>query len=265
MSRFKFVNIVDSLFISVVIFFIIFAWIQFFVKNILLSLFLSAIFSSLAILFIRWLKAKKYTSTQNKLTQSSKLASFKIAIQSMPHQKLITLIKKLIPAEYNPKTIKGDISFVKNNSSTIFTFYYLGELNDIMLLNIIKNKTADKFVIFCSNFNQEADIIARSLKNKNIDIINLEQLYEIFNKNNISVDTGHIDLNKHKITLKGILKNSISRNKSKSYFVSGLVLLLTSLIVPFKLYYVIISSILFVLSLLCRLKPTIKTNKSIFD
>ena len=49
------------------------------------------------------------------------------------------------------------------------------------------------------------------------------------------------------------------------YFISGLILLLTSLIIPYKIYYVVFSSILFLLSLICRLRPKNKINKSIFD
>ncbi|MBQ8522383.1 MAG: hypothetical protein IJ458_01820 [Clostridia bacterium] len=265
MSKFKFVNIIDTIFLSVTTFLIIFAWIQFFIKNFMLSLVISTIISITVIFVIKWFKSKKHSAKQNQLNTNSRLACFKLAIQTMPSTKLTTTIKKLIPSKYLPKINKGDISFVKDNSTHTFTFHYSSELSEAKLLELIKTKKSNNLVIFCSHFNQDTIAIANAFKNKHIELINLEQLFEIFNNKNIEIDTSHIDLNKHKITLREILKNSLSRNKSKGYFISGLVLLFTSLIIPYRLYYVIFSSILFLLSLVCRFKPTAKTNHSIFD
>ena len=265
MSKFKFVNIVDTVFISFAVFFIIFAWIQFFLKNFMLSLVLSIFLSVGLMLTIRHFKSKKYTSYQLDINKKYNLTSFKLAIQTMPTIKLATIIKNLLPAKYMAKINKGDITFIKNDTKNIFIFYYSNELNEPTLLNIIKTHKAQNLTIFCSCYSHDVKAVANAFKNMQINLVNLEELFEIFNKNNINLDTSHIDLNKHKVTIKEILKNSISRNKSKPYFISGLVLLFTSLIIPYRLYYVIFSSILFSLSLICRFKPTTKSNISIFD
>lgn len=265
MSRFKFINILDTIFISVAIFLIVFAWLQFFIKNLILSLFASTIVAIAIIMLIRWVKTRKYNNHQNKLKNASNLICFKLAIQTMPNTKLCMLIKKLIPSKYIPRINKGDIHYVKDNISHTFTFYYSGQLDEAKLLDLIKTKPCTNLSIFCTSYSQDIKTIANAFKNKNISLISLEQLYDIFNNKNISIDTSHIDINKHKISIKEILKNSISRNKSKGYFISGLVLLFTSIIIPYKIYYVIFSSILLTLSLICRLKPTPKINKSIFD
>ena len=183
----------------------------------------------------------------------------------MPTTQLTNTIKRLLPTKYMAKTYKGDIIFVKNDTENVFTFYYSSELTEAKLLDIIKTKQAQNLTIFCANYSQDIKAIANAFKNKQINLVNLEQLFEIFNAYDIKIDTSNIDLNKHKITIKELLKNSISRNKSKPYFISGLVLLLTSLIIPYRVYYVIFSSILFALSLICRFKHTIKSNTSIFD
>lgn len=265
MSKFKFVNIIDTVFISIATFLIFFAWVQFFVKNFLLSILIGSILSISVILILRWFKLKKSYSTQAKVAHNTNLICFKLAIQTMPTTKLSTLIKKQLSPNYLPKINKGDINFVKNNISYTYTFYYASELTESKLLEIIKTKPAKNITIFCSNVTQDVKTLALAFKNKQIQIITLEQLFEIFNSKNISIDTSHIDLNKHKITLREILKNSISRNKSKGYFISGLVLLFTSIIIPYKIYYVVFSSALFTLSLVCRLRPTVKSNHSIFD
>ena len=66
------------------------------------------------------------------------------------------------------------------------------------------------------------------------------------------------------LQIKDILKNSLSRSHAKGYFISGLILLFTSLIIPFKIYYVVFSSVLFILSILCKFKPSPPNTNTLF-
>ena len=265
MSKFKFINLLDNLFIYISIFLISFAWIQFFAKSFILSLLLSAILAITIILLIRFFKNKNNLNHQISLNRQHNFEIFKLAIQTMPTSKLAMTIKKLIPPKYMAKVYKGDIIFSKNNSSHIFTFYYAGNLDEYKLLEIIKTKSQQNITIFCPSHPNELKSIIKAFKHKNINLISLEQLFDLFNDKQIKINTSHIDLSKHKITLKEILKNSISQSKSKGYFISGLVLLFTSIVIPYRIYYVIFSSILFILSLLCRIKPISKSNIDIFN
>ena len=219
---------------------------------------------SVAVIFcIKWFKNKKNAYKQAITISNDNLIRFKLSIQTMSNLKLTSLIKKLIPASYSPKISKEDITFTKNNETHVFSLYYSSQLDESKLLEIIKTKKTNNLVVFCSN--KDAKLISTAFKDKKIELINIEQLYEIFNTKNIQIPTDNIDLNKSKVSLNEVLKNSLSRNKSKGYFISGLVLLFTSLIIPYKIYYVVFSSVLFLLSLLCRIKPIQKTNYSIFD
>ncbi|MFQ6723965.1 MAG: hypothetical protein ACLRFE_01340, partial [Clostridia bacterium] len=116
MSKFKFINIVDIIFISLITFLIVLAWIQFFVKNLMISIIISALLSISILILLRWMKFKKHLAQQHKLVSSTQLVTFKLAIQTMPQSKLNLIIKKLLPSKYNPKIYKGDIIFNKNNS-----------------------------------------------------------------------------------------------------------------------------------------------------
>ena len=254
MSKFKFVNIVDTVFVTLAILLIIFAWVQFFIKNIILSLILASIISLCIIFLMRRIKSKKQTRHLNNVAQTTEMLKFKLTIQTLPHSKLISLIKHLIPSKYEPKTIKGDIIATKDGVTHVFTTYFHNELTESQLLEIIKTKQYKNITIFCSAFSNDVKSVCNVFINKNIRLINLEELYNLFEQNNITIDTSNINLTKHKITLLEILKNAISRNKSKGYFISGIVLLFTSLIIPYKIYYVVFSSALFALSLVCRLK-----------
>ena len=264
MSKFKIVNIVDLIFIAFATFLIIFAWVQFFVKNILLSLFISATLSISILLVFNYFKSKKQLKKQALFASQTKFLKFKLAIQTMSNQNLIKLIKKLIPSP-STTTTKGDIRFIKDEIVYLLTFFYCYELNSLKLMDLIKTKNCSHLIVFCSSFNKDAEQISTSFKNKQITLISLEQLYDLCNKKGIDVDISNINLSKSKITIKTLLKTLVSRHNSKGYFISGLVILFTSLLIPYRIYYVVVSSILFILSALCRFKPVKNLDTSIFD
>lgn len=241
-----------------------FAWVQFFVKSLFLSLFVSVLLTFTLMVVIRIFKARKYNTQQLILSNNVNLVKFKLAIQTMPTLKLARIIKELIPIEYSPKIAKNTITFVKNGSTYTFVLHYSSELNDASILEILKTINCDNIVIFCSSYSKQAKEISTSFSNISVELINLEQLYEIFHKNNIKISTDNICLNQPKTTLKQILKRFISREKSKGYFISGLILLISSMLVPYKIYYLVFSSILIILSLACRIKPSHKINTNLF-
>ena len=265
MSKFKFINIVDTLFILVVILLIIFAWVQYFIKNLILSIAISLIISIGIIVLLYYLKSKKYNNAQSVIKRNKDFSVFKIAIQTLSISKFNAIIKKIIPSQYNARCNNNNVYFEKEKLVYIATSYFSNELSESCLLNIIKEKKCDNLIVFCSSYSQNAKSILNSFKNLKIELVDLEQLFELFNKKNIVLDTSNISLANNKIQFKQLLKNIISRNKSKGYFISGLVLLFTSIIIPYKIYYVIFSSILFTLSILSRFKPSPKINISIFD
>ena len=264
MSKFKFVNIVDLVFITICTFILMFAWVQFFVKSLFLSLFVSVLLTFTLMIVVRVFKSRKYDAQQLILSNNTNLIKFKLAIQTMPTLSLARIIKQLIPTEYNPKISKNTITFVKNGSTYTFVLYYSNELNENNILEILKTTNCNNIVVFCSSYGKQVKEISTSFNNISVELISLEQLYEIFNKNNINISTDNIVLNQPKSTLKQILKRCISREKSKGYFISGLILLISSILVPYKIYYLVFSSILIILSLACRIKPNQKINTDLF-
>jgi len=265
MSKFKVINIVDIVFISVVTFLIFFAWVQFFLKNLLLSLLLSCVLSLCFLTFVRWLSNKKYAYKQSIIDKASNFNRFKLAITTMTNARFLSIIKQLIPEKYPIKTNKNSLTFTKNDSTTLVMFHFKTELNQLTLLDIIKSNRYNNIIVFCYSFDQESKSISQSFKHKNITLINIEQLFDLVNDNNIEINTSNINIANRKSSVKQIFKTLISKNKAKSYFISGLIILFTSIIIPFKIYYVVLSSILFVLSLACKIKPTDKINMSIFE
>lgn len=263
MSKFRLINILDIIFITIASFLLVFAWVQFFLRNLIFSLLISAIITSSMLITIKLIKSKHLSRLQNKTRLEADILKFKLTIQTLPSTKFAQLIKKIIPKDLDPHIQKGDIIFTNNNFPTTCT--YASDLNINTLLKIIKEKPTNSLIIFCPDYSQDVKHISTSFQNKSIKLVKLDELYPIFNQHNIQIDTSNINLHKCKLTLKEIALNAISRDKSKGYFISGIILLFTSIIIPFKIYYVIFSTILMSLSIICRFRTKPKTSKNFFD
>lgn len=253
MSKFKFINILDFIFIFVAIFLIFFAWINFFIRNIFLSIFLAVFLSSTIIFCFRYFKLRKKQKYQLSEKSQIELTKFKFAIQTYSSGKLISVLKKLVPNNCEVKTKNGTLYFLHNNQSWAF-IPFLQNLDDIKLLNLIKNVSAENITIFCTSYDKQAEYVGSVFKNRVIKLVDIEKLFSLLQDKNIEINTDNIDLAKPKISIKEILKNSLQPKNAKGYFISGLVLLFTSLIIPYKIYYVVFSSVLLILSILCKFR-----------
>ena len=93
---------------------------------------------------------------------------------------------------------------------------------------------------------------------KKFEIVSKKELYdEWFLKHSIFPDASFLNTEKMKISFKKILRNFIVRNKSKSYLFCGFILLFSSIILPYHLYYLIFGSLLIIMSILCRFEHVI--------
>lgn len=252
MSKFRFINFLDFIFIFLAIFLIFFAWFNFFVRNIILSAFLAVFLSSVIIFIFKYFKNIGYQKNLSNQASQTAILKFKLAIQTYSSQKLISLLKRLVPASVSAVK-SGNIYFMQNNKKCVF-IPCLQNVDEAQVLSLIKNIIADEIVIFCLDFTGSAESVCSVFKDRNIRLININKFYNILSAKQIEVQTNHIDLSKPKVSVREILKNSLAPQKAKGYFISGLVLLFTSLIIPYKVYYVVFSSLLLLLSILCKFR-----------
>lgn len=253
MSKFKLINILDYIFIFIALFLAFFAWINFFIRNIFLSIFLALFLTCTIFIVMYLLKSKKKQKSIHAQDSQIALTKFKLAIQSCSTQKLTLMLKQLIPNNSEVKIKSGNLHFNLNGCNYAFVPHFQ-KLDDAQLLNLIRNLNTQNITVFCISFDKQAEYICSVFKDKTIQLIDLAKLYSAFVNKGIQIDTDNIDLTKPKISVKDVLKNSLQPQKSKGYFVSGLVLLFTSIIIPYKIYYVVFSSMLLILSIVCKFK-----------
>lgn len=260
MSRFKIVNLIDKLFITISSFLIIYAWINFYIRNLsstfILSIIFSLAFTYVLFFFLERKKDKKLYNSK----QTEEINKNFLAFRLMPSKEKYNLINQILSLEYQTKATSKNIVYTKDNLSCCLVIATNSSvLTQEDLINIIEqnNKNVDHLEIVCNEVG--GNVNANLIKNLKITFINKTKLYnEFFAKQNIFPNTSILNEKELKLNWKNIIKNILQEQKSKRYFILGFVLIFSSLILPFKTYYLIFGTGFLVCSILCKLLPKFK-------
>lgn len=256
MSRFKIINVLDKIFVSACVFLLIYAWLNFFARNLWFSFIVSLILSG-AVLFILFYILEK---TQSKKAKTKKrtndIENAFLCFKTLTKQNKLNYIKNALANEANIETF-NDSLLIKNDQELYQIFISTTEkiFSEESFFSVLESRHIDtkKLIIICENFNQ--NINTNILKNLVIKIVDKTTFYdEYFSVANTKLDTTILTTNSKK-TLQQILNNLFTPSKSKQYFFCGLILIFSSLILPYKTYYLIFGSLFLVFTILCKLQP----------
>lgn len=249
MSKFKIVNLFDKLFITICIFLVFFAWINFYIKNLFATFFLSLILTAGTYFVIFYFYKHKQTKTliSNQKSEDNKKTFLAFCLLNKNEQ--FEILKQTFCIE----KIVGDFYVCKND------FYFVFNQNETLCENDFFNIIAsarlydfDKLNIICNNAKK---LNLNILKGKNINIICKEKLVELFDENHTKINVENLNLEPEKFCWKDFAINFFSEKKAKSYFACGLVLLFSSLILPYNFYYIIFGSMLMLFAVICKILP----------
>lgn len=262
MSKFAVVNLIDKLFVSISIFLIVYAWINFYIRDLWTTFILSLIFSFAIIYVMFYLfnksKQKKALSKKNLEEINENFFAFKM----LPKQNKLSLLKKILEKEFETNFKNGILTYTKENKKhLILTCTHIEILTQDELINLLDNHMKNGIDIIDIICNQiDKNLNTNIFKSKQINVINKQKLYEdFFKKFDIYPDKSDINFKATKLKFKDILKNLFIPKKAKSYFFCGLILLFSSLIIPFHTYYIIMGTILMIFSILCKLLPQFRS------
>lgn len=254
MSKYKIVNLIDKLFVTFTSFLIIYAWLNFYVRDLISTLILSIIFSFATTYLIFYLSNKK--QSKKHLAQEKKQLIDKtfLAYKLTPTKDKLKLISKIFCTDLDYKIVKNVLTFSNAKSSysiVVFDNKILQQDDLLNLLSTYEIKTKNLIVI-CENFSTA--INCKILKNLNIQIIDKDSLFlNYFEPNNIYPNCDILDDTVFKPNIKNLYKKLFQAKKSKQYFWLGFLMIFTSFILPFKIYYLLFGSGFLICSILCKI------------
>lgn len=252
MSKYKIVNIVDRIFISTCVFLLFFAWINFYVRDLRLT-FVFALLASFSVCFLLFLYFSKKQTKENKTKARIGLVEKHfLAFILQSNQERLDSLSQVYDTEKSSTN-----GFLKSKNNLYFVYTENEKLDKTAYFNIIaqaKNLNFETLYIICGDIGEPLNL--QIFKDKKVKIINKTQLLDDYENKNVDiVSNSNLNLAPPKIKWVDIAKNIFAPQKAKSYFVCGLVLLFSSVVLPYNFYYIIFGSMLMLFALICKILP----------
>lgn len=264
MSKFKIINLFDKLFISISIFLIIYAWINFYVRNLWTTFFLSLIFSAACVFVLYYFLNKKQEKVELGKKNTDEMNKSFLVFRLTPRKQKMELLYNLLSKEFNTKLGNGILTYIKDEKKhLVIVATHIERISENDLINLVDeflDIDVDVIDIICNDVNP--NINSKIFVDKKIIFITKQKLYlDYFSKYQIFPDNSKIDTSITKLRFKDILNNMFIPQKAKSYFFCGLILIFSSIILPYHIYYIVFGSLLLIFSILCKILPKLKKNK----
>lgn len=257
MSKFKIINLLDNLFLTIASFLIIFAWVNFYIRNLWISFIFGIIFTFAVMVLFQYLFSKKQTKIKLKNENLKNINDSFFAFRILPKSSKIKLLSSCFD-EGNTVSQFDDYLLINSSgkiSLIIFSTHQerLEQPDLYKILESIENVHHDKIIIICETYNP--NIKLKLFSNKEIELVNKEKLYhDYFVKFNQFPPTQNINKEVYKFDFIDFLKAFFIPQKSKSFFICGLILLFSSFILPYNYYYIVVGSMLIMFSIICKLR-----------
>ena len=261
MSKFKIIPTIDKLFITISTFLIIYAWINFYIRDLWFTFFLSLIFTFACVFILFYLlnkkREKKFITKEHMRNIEENFLAFRLL--SKPEK--LSILKDIISTQGECKIKKDYLLFaIGDKTHQIILATNLQKLTQFDLITILENleKSVSVLKIICCDFDQNLN--TNVIKNLNIEIITKQKLFDdYFSPSNIFPNRSNLSPKIEKKKVEKILRNLFIPSKSKSYFLCGLILIFSSIILPYHWYYLIFGSTLLLFSIACKLIPYFKS------
>ncbi len=246
----------DKLFITITIFLIVYAWINFYVRSLWTTFVLSLVLTFAIVYVLYFIINKKANKKEASFKETTKINKNFLYFRLTPKTERLKLLKQILEKNYKTELKNNMLTYLKDEKLHLVilaTQFEILTQNDLLnLVDEFVNINVDVIDIFCAG---HQNITTNIFKNKAINLIDKQALYEMCKVAEIFPNEENINTSITKFRFIDLIKGMFARNKSRSYFICGLILIFSSIILPYHIYYIIFGSALLLFSIICKVLP----------
>ena len=172
----------------------------------------------------------------------------------MSQDDAIDFFYKLLASKHKATKTKKYL-YINDNKKIVIIPYFKSEklsLDKLIELYNYAPKNTDKLIILCTSYDISIQNELDNLKIKTILLNSKETYFELLKKYEFYPKISIKSKPKEKFSFKQILLIAFNTKKTKGYVTSALFVIFASIFVPYKIYYLIVATILLFFAILCR-------------
>ena len=246
------------------IFLLYFTWTRYYIKSLIWALILSSVLTLITDWLLTSFSKRKDLKKSLKKDELARAEGYCNNFIFNNKSEAVNFFYKLFN-KFSPVKRADYIFFEKENQKIVlFPFYKFNKLimeDLIFVYNKIKDVECDKMILCINDITEPIKKIAMKLPIKFVILDKYETYEQLMKKFNIYPDKSFNFDDQQKFTFKNILAISLNRNKARGYIFASIILFISSFFVRITIYYLIMSSILLLLSIFSYINPIYnKTN-----
>lgn len=263
MKKFIVFEIISVVFRLLLIFLISFVWLRYITRDFKLSVILS-IFTTLVVDFtIKFFSDKKKRKGILKEKEKQEIESYINTFIFNDDNYSVNFFYNLATKRHTATKNRRFVTVIHPESKIILFPFFLYRAFDtddlIFIYNNIKNQEFSKLIICTNKISPDAIKLCKKINSK-IILLDGEQTYlKLLLEYNFYPEKMPSLKQTETLSWKDLLAYTLNKKRTKGYFLSSIVLLISSFVVSYNLYYVIMSSVLLLLALVSFINP--KFNK----
>ena len=262
MKRFNFFKTFDAFFRILIIFLACFVWCRYFIDNLWISLVATIFLTIIIDLTINFVKNKRQKKKNTYKEEDEKIQQYINTFIFSEDNFSVNFFYELAKIKHQAQKKNKYIEVVNTNKKIIlFPYFIYRDFNSddlVLVYNKTKKEMSSRLIICTNTIDNNAIKLAQKLP-LDVYILDGNQVYEkLLKKYNYFPYLTKLK-SETKIGFKEILSYALNKKRTKGYFIASVILLLSSFFVPYKIYYVVMATLLLILSLVSFSNP--KYNK----
>lgn len=241
----KFSIISNSILKYFLIFAISFLWINYYNGDLLMVSLISTIITIILSYLLTILSKKKKTSTANTLKDNEKMKDVSFQLLLAHTDDVLNFFNILLKINHTSQILKAKNIIVFEDTAFI-PFYNKKQLTENDLISIYKNHKYNKIIISCIDYSEDSLQLANKLASSKIYLLNEKAIYSILKKYDLYPDFNMPINVKNKFRYRDLKQIAFTKANSKQYFLSGIVIFITSFFIRYNIYYLIFTTMLFI-------------------
>jgi len=255
MKKISLILVLDYVFKFILLFCLNIIWTLYFFSSGIIALILAIIFSAFEVCLINLFFYKKNKFKAPKLQEKQHIEDVTKSLIFMSEKNILSFFNKLFSQTHQSKIKNNCILLGEESPIVISLFFKVNKLSADDLISIYNNANnlkPKRILVLCNCYDSSIMQILNNFKTQIIILDKIKTYYNFLKPNNFYPEVNENKKTKKKTSFIQIAQIAFSKKKTKSYLLSAIFILFSSLFVSYQIYYLIFASILFIFAILCQ-------------
>lgn len=254
----KISRVFQALFRWILIFFIAFVWMRYFIPSLWLATVIAAAIASAIYLVLAIFLRRKKSIISLKQCQREEAENAFLSLSLDP--KAIDFFFELASSKHNAEKKKNCIIIYHDEGEKVLLIPFLSHKNlsqdEIAGFVVLARKYgAKKVVVACGNADKECFSFAKNFDEEFVILNQYETYQKLFLPYNMLPKISVKYKKEKALAFKELAIFSLNKSRAKGYFLSALVLCISTIFVRAKIYYCVVASVLILLAIVSLFNP----------